>query len=1043
MKNILLSFVLCLTAFYCNGQGYCTPSYYYDGCSSGIAHIASPSNPFVIAGVTTLVDTGSCSGAGSAGHYGYIDNTTTSITCALSAGATYSVTCGGSSSYTMSQQIWIDFDSDSTFQSSESVGGAVSGYTSPSIFTITLPTTGVNTGLHRMRVVTEYYYHTYPTLNPCPDGTTASSYYYGEIRDYMVNTSPNHISPSTLNFSTLALSTTSAPLTCVLTAPYLTPATGNITVTAPTNYSVCATAGGTYTNSYTIGYTGSALAATSIFVKFSAPATSGSYPGNVNITGGGITYVYAALAGASAPACSGSPAAGTVSASVPAADSTTPITLTDAGYSATGGIIFQWQSSPTGSSSWTDITGATTAVYSFAGITATTYYRCNVTCTYSSAMASTSPVAIIYSTGCSGTPSGGTAFASVTHCASCTETLSLTGYTAATRLTFQWQKSTDTTTGWTAISSASTSNTYTFAPTGDYYYRCAVRCTSSGLSGYSSAVHVFSQHHITTHSVTDSTSTVCNGPRFTVRSDSYGPLLKVVTWYGDGGMDTVSVSVASPYEATAYHAYAHSGAYTVKQLLLNGPYREDSITFTHNYFYCRTLPISFFIDIDGNGVFDTATDEINVFPVSVAVDSNGVRVDTVSALGGLYYQATGGPGTIYSFRVVATTSGGMVTSPSSGVIYDTINAAVNDYSRKYFGLGCSSASGFDLIQFQTVRASSHSMVANIYVQNSYCSAQTPVMKLVTSPKFFHFYSTVSPTSVSGTEIIWNLASLSFMSSPTTKHISCNLESPSGAGSYTAGDTVHSSFYVTPTSGDLDTSNNHNDRLDTIITSWDPNFIEAIPSGHIISGTTLRYTAGFENDGNDTAQNIYVLDTLSDYLDASTLKPVFASHEMYIEMQHVAGLTIVKFDFPHIKLLDSTHHGLCQGIFQYDIKVKDGLPDCTHIPARVGIYFDDNAVVMTNTWDNVVGCWPASVSSLQSAFGNLLVYPNPASDELNIKTAEGVRATYAITSSISTTLLGGSISSSTTKVDIKTLPAGIYYIKLTGGSGVEVRKFVKL
>ncbi len=80
-------------------------------------------------------------------------------------------------------------------------------------------------------------------------------------------------------------------------------------------------------------------------------------------------------------ACTGTPVPGTASASPNPVCPNIALTLTAVGMSVGGGIGYQWQSAPSATGPWTNITGATTAVYSLsAGITATTYFKMNTTC---------------------------------------------------------------------------------------------------------------------------------------------------------------------------------------------------------------------------------------------------------------------------------------------------------------------------------------------------------------------------------------------------------------------------------------------------------------------------------------------------------------------------------------------------------------------------------------------------------------------------------------------------------------------------------------
>ncbi len=369
----------------------CTPGYYYNASTYPMP-LATTTTPFRIAGVTTLVDAAGPSSAGSTGAYGYVDNTATTMTCTMNAGTTYAVTTAGSASYTMSEQVWIDFNNDGTFQSSESVGGAALGYTAPHSFNITIPagSAGITPGTFRMRAIAEYYYHTYPGINPCPNGSTASSYYYGDIRDYKVtiNVPPTgSATPSTLAFAPTTTGTSSAAMTSTFTGLFMTPTASSITVTAPANFDVFDPGSSSWTNSYTVAYTGGAITH-GIQVRFSPTAVT-AYSGNVTVTGGGITTVNIAVTGNGAAACSGTPTAGTAACSPGAGNGSTAFTLTCTGYSVSGGITFQWQSCSTSGGTYTNISGATNSTYSFTGISATTYYQCVVSCSFSSLSATT------------------------------------------------------------------------------------------------------------------------------------------------------------------------------------------------------------------------------------------------------------------------------------------------------------------------------------------------------------------------------------------------------------------------------------------------------------------------------------------------------------------------------------------------------------------------------------------------------------------------------------------------------------------------------
>lgn len=83
------------------------------------------------------------------------------------------------------------------------------------------------------------------------------------------------------------------------------------------------------------------------------------------------------------PPCSGTPTAGTISATTRTCNSQ-PFTLSTAGATIAGNMTYQWESSPAGAGTWTAITGATGTSWTVTNQTANTDYRFVVTCNTSS-----------------------------------------------------------------------------------------------------------------------------------------------------------------------------------------------------------------------------------------------------------------------------------------------------------------------------------------------------------------------------------------------------------------------------------------------------------------------------------------------------------------------------------------------------------------------------------------------------------------------------------------------------------------------------------
>jgi len=115
--------------------------------------------------------------------------------------------------------------------------------------------------------------------------------------------------------------------------------------------------------------------------------------------------------------CSGTPAAGTASSDKSFVCIGESFQLSVSGADVATGITYQWQSSPD-NTVWTDIPGASGLTYT-ASQSATSYYRCVVTCTNGGASSSSTSVQVTSPLAVSGTftinnglPTGGTNFAS-------------------------------------------------------------------------------------------------------------------------------------------------------------------------------------------------------------------------------------------------------------------------------------------------------------------------------------------------------------------------------------------------------------------------------------------------------------------------------------------------------------------------------------------------------------------------------------------------------------------------------------------------------
>lgn len=191
------------------------------------------------------------------------------------------------------------------------------------------------------------------------------------------------------------------------------------------------------------------------------------------------------------------------------------------------------------------------------------------------------------------------------------------------------------------------------------------------------------------------------------------------------------------------------------------------------------------------------------------------------------------------------------------------------------------------------------------------------------------------------------------------------------------DSLETYFEILPL-GDINPVNNIHYIIEPVTGSHDPNDKQVYPRGEGVNGcilpedSVLLYTIRFQNDGNDTAFTVVVVDTLSPFVNPATFVAGAGSHPYTVSM---TGEGILTFRFDHIMLPDSTvdHEG-SQGSVNYTVHLDNGLPWNTVINNRAAIFFDFNEVVITNTVVNTL-CEPLSISMDNNLI--VSVYPNPA------------------------------------------------------------------
>ncbi|MEQ9405057.1 MAG: DUF6443 domain-containing protein [Cyclobacteriaceae bacterium] len=189
-----------------------------------------------------------------------------------------------------------------------------------------------------------------------------------------------------------------------------------------------------------------------------------------------------------------------------------PSTLTNTGSASgsSGTIQYQWESSTNGSSGWTGIPGATSATYDPGALTSSRWYRRRVRTSICSDYKYTSSVKVtIHSNLSAGSISNAQTLCYNGNPSTLTNTGSASGSSGT--MQYQWQSSTNGSSGWSNISGA-TSTTYDpGALTSSRWYRRRVRTSTCSDYKYTGTVKVTIYNDVAAGSIGNAQTVCYNG----------------------------------------------------------------------------------------------------------------------------------------------------------------------------------------------------------------------------------------------------------------------------------------------------------------------------------------------------------------------------------------------------------------------------------------------------------------------------------------------------------------------------------------------------
>jgi len=510
-----------------------------------------------------------------------------------------------------------------------------------------------------------------------------------------------------------------------------------------------------------------------------------------------------------------------------------------------------------------------------------------------------------------------------------------------------------------------------------------------------------------------------------VNTSGYSPgdLFQFEINFGDGIDSTFSLTFPNMgFQGTFPHAYLNAGTYTA-QLTVTGPdtisgsYTSQPVTVSSS---CGSVSGTVYNDINNNCIYDSGEELQNI----------GLTISNGSQLGGWTNTDANGlysfnvpAGSVYDVHVQSLNGINAHFSPScppSGIL--TVNTVPS--SGNNFGVAC--PVGFDLQGNISGWGFRPGFTGSVCVSafNQSCTTPDGQIEITLSPNLTPLPDTTGiGYTVTGNTVTFTIDSTKFYWSfciPVLVSVNAQI-----------GDSACFDLNITPTIGDINVYNNTGSFCFEIRNSWDPNDKAANPAGEGVDGfirpnTDLTYTIRFQNTGNADAINIYILDTLSPNLDASSFEIIGYSHPMTYSL--LTG-NILRFNFDNIHLLDSnTNEPASHGYVTYRIKQSPSIAQLAQITNTAYIYFDFNPAIVTNTTLNTMDQFlSVPVINKNSTLVNL--FPNPANQKSMIYFGDNHRRTISVTDILGKEVFRVTSSTESYLLSTEKFVNGIYTIQI--------------
>lgn len=200
-----------------------------------------------------------------------------------------SLSLGASGGGNMKANIW--YSTDPTFVTRTQLNGSVLSLPNGSLLSLSYsPVVTVNDGSTFYLRIYPWYTSSLSGKYVCPQNVVISG--TASLSSVPILAA----SPGSLTFGLVAVNTTSGEMTYSLSGSNLMPASGNITVTAPANFTVSPSSGSGFSSSLTVPYSSGTLSSKPVYVRFNPTAVT-TYDANIANSGGGAATMNVEVTG--------------------------------------------------------------------------------------------------------------------------------------------------------------------------------------------------------------------------------------------------------------------------------------------------------------------------------------------------------------------------------------------------------------------------------------------------------------------------------------------------------------------------------------------------------------------------------------------------------------------------------------------------------------------------------------------------------------------------------------------------------------------------